>query len=148
MGVFKVTITAEDENCSDGENTGLVVQHALSADYSRLDALGARLAAGLADAAEQAGVDLRINVLGSVLTPFFTTGPVRDYESATAADTAAYARFFHGMLSRGVYPPPSQFEGWFLSAAHTEDDVDQTLAAARDALRTMRRRRPRAAANR
>ena len=121
----------------------------LSADlYARLDALGARFAAGLADAAEQAGVALRVNVLGSVLTPFFTAGPVRDYESATAADTAAYARFFHGMLSRGVYPPPSQFEGWFLSAAHTDDDVDQAVAAARDALRARRRRRPRAAANR
>ena len=80
-----------------------------------------------------------------MLTPFFTAAPVRDYESATAADTAAYARFFRGMLSRGVYPPPSQFEGWFLSAAHTPADVDEAVAAARATLRGMRRRRPRAA---
>ena len=113
--------------------------------YARLDRLGARLAAGLADAAGEAGIDLQVNVLGSVLTPFFTAAPVSDYESATAADTAAYARFFRGMLSRGVYPPPSQFEGWFLSAAHTPADVDEAVAAARATLRGMRRRRPRAA---
>ena len=121
----------------------------LSADlYARLAALGSRLAAGLADAAEQAGVDLQVNVLGSVLTPFFTAGPVRDYDGATAADTAVYARFFRGMLSRGVYPPPSQFEGWFLSAAHTDADVDRAVTAAGDALRAMRRRPPRAGAGR
>ena len=83
-----------------------------------------------------------------MLTPFFTAAPVRDYEGATAADTAAYARFFRGMLARGVYPPPSQFEGWFLSAAHTRRDVDETVAAARAVLRGMRRRRPRAAGTR
>ena len=114
--------------------------------YTRLDKLGARLAAGLADAAREAGVDLQVNVLGSVLTPFFTAEPVRDYESATAADTAAYARFFRGMLARGIYPPPSQFEGWFLSTAHTARDVDEAAAAARATLTGMRRRRrPRAA---
>lgn len=115
--------------------------------YARLDDLGGRLAAGLADAARAARIDLQVNVLGSVLTPFFTAGPVRDYESATAADTAAYARFFRGMLARGVYPPPSQFEGWFLSAAHTPADVDEAAAAARATFRAMRRR-PRPAAGR
>ena len=113
--------------------------------YARLDDLGARLAAGLADAAGEAGIDLQVNVLGSVLTPFFTAAPVRDYESATAADTAAYARFFRGMIGRGIYPPPSQFEGWFLSAAHTPGDVDQAVAAARATLQGMRRQRARAA---
>ena len=116
--------------------------------YARLDALGGRLAAGLADAAREARIDLQINVLGSVLTPFFTAAPVRDYESATAADTAAYARFFRGMIGRGIYPPPSQFEGWFLSAAHTPGDVDQAVAAARATLQGMRRRPPRADATR
>jgi glutamate-1-semialdehyde 2,1-aminomutase len=70
-----------------------------------------------------------------VVTPFFTSQPVRDYESAATADTAAYARFFRGMLDRGIYPPPSQFEAWFISGAHTERDVDRTLEAARDVLR-------------
>jgi glutamate-1-semialdehyde 2,1-aminomutase len=103
--------------------------------YRRLAALGTRLAAGLADAAREAGVDLQVNAFGSILTPFFTDQPVRDYASATSADTARYARFFRGMLARGVYPPPSQFEAWFLSAAHTARDVDRTVAAARAAMR-------------
>jgi glutamate-1-semialdehyde 2,1-aminomutase len=70
-----------------------------------------------------------------VLTPFFTDRPVRDYPSATRANTEHYARFFRGMLARGVYPPPSQFEAWFLSTAHTVKDVDKTIAAARAAMR-------------
>ncbi len=103
--------------------------------YRHLAALGSRLAAGFADAAREAGVALQVNAVGSVVTPFFTDRRVRDYASATSADTARYARFFHGMLARGVYPPPSQFEAWFLSAAHTQRDVERTVAAARAALR-------------
>ena len=102
--------------------------------YRRLAALGRRLADGLRTAAREAGVPLRVNVAGSVLTPFFTAGPVTGYASATASDTAAYAAFFRGMLRRGIYPPPSQFEGWFLSGAHTERDIDRTIRAARRAL--------------
>ncbi len=102
--------------------------------YRRLDKLGSRLAAGLRDAAREAGVALCVNAAGSVLTPFFSAGPVTDYASATAADTGAYAAFFRCMLERGIYPPPSQFEGWFLSDAHTERDVDRTVRAARKAL--------------
>ena len=102
--------------------------------YKSLSALTARLAAGLADAARRAGVALQINAFGSVLTPFFTDRPVRDFSSATSADTDRYARFFRAMLDRGVYPPPSQFEAWFLSAAHTAKDVDATIAAARTAM--------------
>ena len=103
--------------------------------YTSLGALGARLAGGLADAAREAGVALQVNAFGSVLTPFFTERPVRDFASATSADTARYAVFFRGMLRRGVYPPPSQFEAWFLSAAHTAKDVDTTIRAARAAMR-------------
>ena len=102
--------------------------------YRRLAGLGERLADGLRSAAREAGVPLTVNVAGSVLTPFFSAGPVVDYASATASDTAAYAGFFRGMLRRGIYPPPSQFEGWFLSAAHAERDVDVTLRAARRSL--------------
>jgi glutamate-1-semialdehyde 2,1-aminomutase len=101
--------------------------------YKHLSALGAMLAAGLADAARDAGVALQVNGFGSVLTPFFTTRAVTDFQSALAADTEAYGRFFHGMLERGIYPPPSQFEAWFLSAAHTERDVAATIKAARGA---------------
>ena len=102
--------------------------------YRHLAKLGARLAAGLAEAARDAGVPLQVNAFGSVLTPFFTSEPVRDYASAVSSDTGAYAAFFRGMLARGVYPPPSQFEAWFLSGAHTERDVDRTIKAARGAL--------------
>ncbi|MBA2604567.1 MAG: glutamate-1-semialdehyde 2,1-aminomutase [Acidobacteria bacterium] len=106
--------------------------------YRHLAKLGARLAGGLADAARVHGVPLQVNAFGSVVTPFFTSEPVRDYESAAAADTEAYAAFFRGMLERGVYPPPSQFEGWFLSGAHTERDIEKTLKAARDTFKTSR----------
>jgi len=98
-------------------------------------ALGTRLAHGLADAAREAGVALQVNAVGSVLTPFFTDKPVRDYASATSANTQHYATFFRGMLARGIYPPPSQFEAWFLSASHTAKDVDRTIAAARATMR-------------
>ena len=103
--------------------------------YATLSALGSQLAAGLADAARSAGVALQVNAFGSVLTPFFTDRAVRDYASATSADAKRYSTFFRGMLLRGVYPPPSQFEAWFLSAAHTEKDVDRTIGAARDAMK-------------
>ncbi|HEX4347780.1 MAG TPA: aminotransferase class III-fold pyridoxal phosphate-dependent enzyme, partial [Vicinamibacterales bacterium] len=102
--------------------------------YRDLAALGTRLAHGLADAARTAGVAVQINAVGSVLTPFFTDRPVRDYASATSADPERYAKFFRAMLARGVYLPPSQFEAWFRSGAHTVQDVDRTIAAARRAL--------------
>ena len=102
--------------------------------YKSLAELGTQLAAGLASAARDAGVALHVNALGSMLTPFFTDRPVRDYASATSANTERYARFFREMLTLGVYPPPSQFEAWFLSAAHTKRHVDFTIAAARKAM--------------
>jgi len=105
--------------------------------YRQLSMLGTRLAGGLADAAREAGIGLQVNAVGSVLTPFFTDRPVRDYASATSANTDLYARFFREMLARKVYPPPSQFEAWFLSAAHTVKDVDTTIAAARAAMRKL-----------
>jgi len=103
--------------------------------YAFLASLGARLADGLASAARAAGVALQVNAVGSIVTPFFTDRPVRDYASAISANTDQYARFFRGMIRRGVYPPPSQFEAWFLSAAHTVKDVDKTIRAARGAMR-------------
>jgi len=105
--------------------------------YRQLAALGTRLAGGLADAARDAGVTLHVNAVGSVLTPFFTDRPVRSYTDATSSKTDLYAKFFRGMLGRGVYPPPSQFEAWFLSAAHTSKDVDRTVAAARESMKSL-----------
>ena len=102
--------------------------------YRHLSKLTAKLASGLADAAREAGVPLQVNAFGSVLTPFFTEQPVRDFASAMTADAARYGAFHQAMLARGVYLPPSQFEGWFLSGAHTPRDVETTLRAARAAL--------------
>jgi glutamate-1-semialdehyde 2,1-aminomutase len=107
--------------------------------YGNLAGLGARLAAGLADAARAAGVAVQVNGFGSLLTPFFTARPVRDFASATSANTNHYATFFRGMIVRGIYPPPSQFEAWFLSAAHTEKDVENTIRAARGAMQEVAR---------
>jgi glutamate-1-semialdehyde 2,1-aminomutase len=105
--------------------------------YRDLAARGSRLAAGLADAARQAGVAVQVSAFGSLLTPFFTSAPVRDLQSAMAANTDAYGVFFRSMLKRGVYPPPSpsQFEAWFLSAAHTDAHIRKTIAAARVAMK-------------
>ena len=107
-------------------------------NYERLDALTIRLQVGLSRAAQAAGVMMTVNRVGSMITPFFCRGPVTDYASAKTSDTALFGRFFHGMLERGVYLPPAQFEAAFMSLAHTEADVDQTVAAAADALQALR----------
>jgi glutamate-1-semialdehyde 2,1-aminomutase len=107
--------------------------------YRDLAKHGSMLASGLADAAREARVPVQVNAFGSLLTPFFTRLPVRDYESALTANTTAYATFFRGMLKRGVYPPPSQFEAWFLSAAHTKRDIQKTIVAARAAMKEVAR---------
>ena len=103
----------------------------------RLDALTIRLQVGLARAAQAAGVMLTVNRVGSMITPFFCRGPVVDYASAKTSDTTLFGLFFHGMLKRGVYLPPAQFEAAFVSLAHTEVDIDQTVAAAAAALQEL-----------
>ena len=107
--------------------------------YKDLAKRGSMLASGFAEAARAARVPLQVNAFGSVMTPFFTASPVRDYDSALSANTRAYATFFRAMLARGIYPPPSQFEAWFLSAAHTDRDVKKTVDAARAAMKAVAR---------
>lgn len=102
--------------------------------YERLEVLSSRLEAGLRDAAQQAGVSFTLNRVGSMLTLFFSTEPVTAWDPASRCDTEGFARYFWGMLHRGVYLPCSQYEALFVSAAHTEEDIDQTIAAAREAL--------------
>lgn len=102
--------------------------------YDYLEDLGGRLAAGLRQAAEKNGVEVTINRQGSMITLFFTAGPVTTFRDAAASDTTLFARFFHAMLGRGEYLPPSQFESWFISRAHGADDIDRTIAAADAAL--------------
>ena len=101
--------------------------------YPQLDKLAAKLADGVAAAAKEAGVPLTTNRVGSMFTWFFTAGPVTDWKSASKSDTKAFSRFFRSMLDHGVYLPPSQYEAAFLSTAHTEDDVQRTIAAAKQA---------------
>ena len=105
--------------------------------YDRLEALSARLEDGLRRAASDAGVPHVVQRVGSMLTLFFQNGPVRDYDDALRSDTALFARFFWEMLARGVYLPCSQFEAAFVSAAHTEADIDHTCQAAGEALRAI-----------
>ena len=107
--------------------------------YRQLAKLGDQLAEGLAEVASEAGVPLRVNRFGSMVTPFFTNRPVCNYRSATDANTMLYGVFFRSMLRRGVYPPPSQFESWFLSAAHSAHDIERTIDAARLAMRAVAR---------
>jgi glutamate-1-semialdehyde 2,1-aminomutase len=103
--------------------------------YARLEALGARMARGLEDAAARAGVPITVNRVGSMLTAFFTDAPVTDYASARRSDTKRYARYFHAMLERGVFLAPSQFEAAFVSLAHAEADLDAAADAAASAFR-------------
>jgi glutamate-1-semialdehyde 2,1-aminomutase len=109
--------------------------------YEHLERLAARLADGLAAAAAAAGVPVTCHRVGSMQCVFFTPGPVLDWRSASASDTRAYATFFRGLLERGVYVAPSQYEALFVSAAHTEDDMDATVAAAREAFAEVARGR-------
>lgn len=98
--------------------------------YDALAAKGAALAEGLRALAEKHGVAVTVNQFGSLLTVFFTDRPVHCYADATTSDTAKFATFFSTMLANGVHLPPSQFECWFLSTAHSQDDLDKVLAAA------------------
>jgi glutamate-1-semialdehyde 2,1-aminomutase len=105
--------------------------------YKRLETLSAQLADGLLNAAKNANVNIQLNRVGSMLTPFFTDKPVTDYATATASDTKAFATFFRAMLDECVVLPPSQFEAWFVSLAHDEHAIDQTIAAAAKAFRAV-----------
>jgi glutamate-1-semialdehyde 2,1-aminomutase len=102
--------------------------------YDRLEGLGARLATGLERVARDQGVPLRVQRIGSMLTPFFVSGPVTEERAARQSDTERYARVFHRLLDRGIYPPPSQFEAWFVSLAHTESEVDHAIHAFEESL--------------
>src|SRR5436309_2597482 len=107
--------------------------------YPRLEKLAGALVDGVAAAAKEAGVPLCHNRVGSMFTWFFQQGPVSDWDSASKSDTEAFAKFFRQMLDRGVYLPPSQYEATSLGAAHSEDDVQRTIAAAKLAFASMRK---------
>lgn len=105
--------------------------------YEILERRASLLASGLTEAAAEAGVEICLNRVGSMLCPFFTAGPVRDYASATRSDTHKYAVFFKALLDEGVYLAPSQFEAAFVSLAHGEEEICYTIEAARRAFQAV-----------
>jgi glutamate-1-semialdehyde 2,1-aminomutase len=105
--------------------------------YDTLESRAALLAEGLAAAARDAGIPSCVQRAGSMLTGFFTPGPVVDFATAKQSDTERYGRFFREMLARGVYLAPSQYEAAFVSTAHTDADIETTLGAAREAFRAV-----------
>jgi glutamate-1-semialdehyde 2,1-aminomutase len=106
--------------------------------YPRLEKSGERLASGLAAAARAAGTPHTIARVGSMMTLFFHGDPVSDWESASRCDTKRFARYFWRLIEQGVYMPCSQFEALFVSTAHTDADIDATIAAAEKALEESR----------
>ena len=115
---------------------GLAIMRLLkeSPPYAELERRSAKLERGLRDAATEAGIASTINRAGSMLTPFFTEGPVTDWPSAKQSDTDRYGRYFRAMLDEGVYLAPSQFECAFVSLAHTDELIERTIEAARSAM--------------
>ncbi len=102
-------------------------------NYQKLERMTQNLVSGLEKAADQAGVPVQINTIGSMFTVFFNDSPVTDYISAKTSKTELYGKFFHALLKEGIYFPPSQFEACFVSLAHTTKDIQTTLQAARTA---------------
>lgn len=103
--------------------------------YGQLQANAERLVTGLRKAVEDTKTPAQVNAIGSLSTIFFTAEPVREYATAKKCDTKRYAKFFREMLERGILLAPSQFEAAFVSAAHTTEDIDRTIAAALESLR-------------
>ena len=106
--------------------------------YSKIDKLSGELVDGVMAAARDAGVSLCANRVGSMFTWFFQKGPVTDWDSASKSNTEAFGKFFRAMLDNGVYLPPSQYEAAFLGATHSEEDVQRTIAVAKQAFAGMR----------
>lgn len=102
--------------------------------YGQLEQSTSELVNGVLQAGRKKGVALSANQIGSMFTWFFQSGEVRDWDTASKSDTQAFAKFHRGMLDRGVYLPPSQYEAIFVSAAHTKEDIQKTIAAAEESL--------------
>ncbi len=121
---------------------GIATLEVLAEDgvYERLDSLAKRLIAGLGDASRAAGVHVQIHRVGSMWTVFFSSQAVTDYASVLRCNTERYAAYFHAMLGRGIYLPPSQFESAFVSTAHDDEHVERALVAAEHAFKTVAER--------
>jgi len=121
------TLDALAEDRTDGTNR----------TYAQLESTAADLEAGLARAAAQAGIPITINRVGSLLSCFFTAGPVRNFDDVRATDIARFKKFFAEMLSRGIYLAPSAYEAMFVSLAHTKQDIERTVEAAAESFRCL-----------
>jgi glutamate-1-semialdehyde 2,1-aminomutase len=119
---------------------GLAALQSIDQDppYEHIEKLSIALEEGFRDAAQEAGIAIQQNRVGSMQTIFFTDEPVTDYESAKRSDTERYAQFFQGMLANGVHLAPSQFEAAFVSRAHTADHIERTVAAAKKVMKEMK----------
>ncbi len=105
--------------------------------YEQLDFLGEKLATGIGEAAEAAGIPVQQSRVASLLGMFFCESPVNDYAGAKNSNTARFGEFFHAMLENGIYLAPSQFEACFVSLAHTEEDIEAMIAAAKKVMQTL-----------
>jgi glutamate-1-semialdehyde 2,1-aminomutase len=103
--------------------------------YAHLDKTALRISGAVSDALSAAGVEHRVNVAGNLFSVFFTDQEVVDYSTAQTQNTRRYSAFFHAMLERGVYLPPSAYEAWFVGATHDDAVVDRVVAAAAFAAR-------------
>jgi glutamate-1-semialdehyde 2,1-aminomutase len=97
--------------------------------YKQINSITALLANGIRNIAQENHINIQVAVFGSMITPFFNDHKVTDYVTALKSDTEKFARFFWTLIHNGIYPPPSQFETWFVSAKHTEVEVEMTLKA-------------------
>ncbi|HRI70345.1 MAG TPA: aminotransferase class III-fold pyridoxal phosphate-dependent enzyme, partial [Polyangium sp.] len=114
---------------------GLATLERLTPDvYEKVEQLGAQLEAGLSEATKAAGITATVQRVGSMITLFFAEGPIRSWSEASRSDTKRFASWHAGLLARGVYWPPSQYEAAFISAAHSEADITRTIDAAKAAL--------------
>lgn len=107
------------------------------ATYQKLEQISAALESGMKEAAQMAGISVQFNRIGSMFCGYFTTKPVHNLDDALSSDRDRFARFFHGMLERGVYFAPSQFEAGFVSLAHGEEQISKTITAASEVFRTL-----------
>jgi glutamate-1-semialdehyde 2,1-aminomutase len=107
--------------------------------YDRLESMAARLQSGIGEKAERAGVAMTSNRVGSMMTAFFTKDEVSNYATAVASDTEMYAAYFKGMLARGIFLAPSQFEAAFVSLAHGNAEIRDTITAAGETLKEIAR---------
>ena len=127
------TLSGNPLACAAGLETLRILRE--EAPYEELEERTSYLCSEIRKVAEEVGVEVTVNQIGSMFTVFFAEGPIRDYASAMGSDLELHRRFFWAMLRRGVYLPPSQFEAAFLSTAHGPEEMERTLSAVKEGLR-------------